>query len=109
MIQLLKTIVLLTALLSSGVFASELDEAMVLAKQGGNVHHYNLGAMYIEAKVVPESYVKAYVWMMMAQINDHESAKHMVQQLKKVMTKDQIAKAQELASKCYESSYKDCD
>ncbi|MFT4574463.1 MAG: hypothetical protein ACI85E_001670, partial [Marinomonas primoryensis] len=29
--------------------------------------------------------------------------------LKKRMTKEQIAKAQELGSKCYESDYKDCD
>jgi hypothetical protein len=29
--------------------------------------------------------------------------------LKELMTKEQIAKAQELAAKCYESDYKDCN
>ena len=29
--------------------------------------------------------------------------------LKPQMTKQQIAQAQELAAKCYESGYKDCD
>ena len=59
-------------------------------------------------KGVPENDVKAYVWWSMAKANGNEVAKENIDIYKKRMTKEQIAKAQELAAKCYESDYKDC-
>jgi hypothetical protein len=58
---------------------------------------------------VPENYIQAYVWGSMAKASGVKVAKGNLEILKKRMTKEQIAKAQELGSKCYESDYKDCD
>ena len=141
----MKYMLLLTALLSSGVFASEFDETMAAAKQGKAYAQFNLGVMYdigrgipqndaeavkwyrkaadqghvsaqnnlgykyVQGEGVPENSIKAYVWWSMAKTQGQESAKGNLDILKPQMTKQQIAQAQELAAKCYESGYKDCD
>ena len=141
----MKYMLLLTALLSSGVFASEFDETMAAAKQGKLYAQFNLGIMYqigrgipqndaeafkwyrkaaeqgyataqfniglryAQGEGVPENSIKAYVWWSMAKTQGDESAKGNLDILKPQMTKQQIAQAQELAAKCYESGYKDCD
>ena len=78
------------------------------AEQGQASAQANLGIMYASGEGVPESDIKAYVWASMAKANGHEMAKESIDILKKRMTKEQIAKAQELAAKCYASDYKDC-
>lgn len=77
--------------------------------RGGASAHYNLGNIYDNGDGVPENDIKAHVWWSMAKISGHENAKKYLKILKTEMTKDQIAKAQKLATKCYESNYKDCD
>ena len=136
---------ILTALITSGAFASEFDDTKKLAKQGdalaqsilgymyvtgegvpennktavkwfrkaaeqGNAYaQYNLGYAYDIGTGVPENDIKAHAWYSMAKTSGYESAKINLRILKTEMTKDQIAQAQELATKCYESNYKDCD
>ena len=79
------------------------------AEQGYAEAQYNLGFMYASGEGVPENDVKAYVWWSMAKANGNKSAKDNIEVLKSMMTKEQIAKAQEIGSKCYESDYKDCN
>ena len=79
------------------------------AEQGFVDAQFNLGLMYGTGEGVPENYVKAYVWVSMAKANGDEVAKVIIDVFKTEMTKEQIAKAQELAAKCYESDYKDCN
>ena len=110
----MKYILLLTALLSTGVFASENDaEAFKwyrkAAEQGYADSQNNLGLRYAQGEGVPENSIKAYVWWSMAKTQGQESAKGNLDILKPQMTKQQIAQAQELAAKCFESEYKDCD
>ena len=105
----MKYILLLTALLSSGVFASEFDETKALAEQGHAVAQSNLGFMYATGEGVPENNIRAYVWWSMAKIQGHVNAATNIDILKPKMTLQQIADGQALAPKCYESSYKDCD
>ena len=141
----MKYILLLTALLTSGVFASELDDYKNLAdedivyaqfflgvmydigdgvpendaeavkwyrkaaEQGDADAQSNLGFMYDNGRGVPGNDIKAHVWYSMAKTSGNEKAKKNLRILKTEMTKDQIAQAQELATKCYESNYKDCD
>ena len=69
----------------------------------------NLGVMYYNGDGVPENDVRAYVWLSMAKTQGYESAKKGVETVKNLMTKQQIAQAQALATQCYESDYKDCD
>jgi|TARA_B110000908_G_scaffold99157_1_gene117100 hypothetical protein len=68
-----------------------------------------VGSLYVYGWGVPENDVKAYVWASMGKANGNEIAKENIVIYKKRMTKEQIAKAQELATKCYASDYKDCD
>ena len=68
-----------------------------------------LGVMYDIGDGVPENDIKAHVWYSMAKTSGNEKAKKNLRILKTEMTKDQIAQAQELAAKCYESEYKGCD
>ena len=79
------------------------------AEQGYADAQSDLGFMYVYGDGVPESHIKAYVWWSMAKANGSEKAKGNIEILKPMMKKEQIAKAQEIGSKCYESSYKDCD
>ena len=79
------------------------------ADQGHAKAQSNLGVMYYNGDGVPENHVRAYVWLSMAKTQGYESAKKGVETVKNLMTKQQIAQAQALATKCYESDYKDCD
>ena len=105
----MKYILLFTALLTSGVFASELDDYKNLADEDIVYAQFILGVMYDIGDGVPENDIKVHVWYSMAKTSGNEKAKKNLRILKTEMTKDQIAQAQELAAKCYESEYKGCD
>ena len=79
------------------------------ADQGYAKAQFNLGVMYYNGDGVPENHVRAYVWLSMAKTQGHEKAKKGVETVKNLMTKQQIAQAQALATQCCESDYKDCD
>jgi TPR repeat protein len=79
------------------------------AEQGDAKAQNNLGSRYAQGEGVPENSIKAYVWWSMGKTQGQESAKENLDILKPQMTKQQIAQAQELAAKCFESGYKDCD
>ena len=79
------------------------------AEQNLVAAQFFLGAKYFLGEGVPENHIKAYVWSSMAKTNGDERAKETLGFLKTEMTKNQIAEAQKLAAKCYESNYKDCD
>jgi len=210
----MRCIFLLTALLSSGVFASEFDETMEKAKQGSAVSQYiiatqyqhgfgemeeddveavkwmrkaalqgaaiaeySLGLMLANGEGVPKNYlkamewlnkaarqgyvkgqfilgkiyaageitptdhkqaiywlskvakqgdtyamselawsfkfvgnrVKAYSWWSIAVAEGDTSFTKWLDEMESIMTLEQIAQAQALAAKCFESGYKDCD
>ena len=79
------------------------------AEQGNASGQSNLGFMYVTGKGVPENNIRAYVWWSMAKTQGNAGAAVNIDMLKPTMTKQQIAQAQSLAAKCYESDYKDCD
>ena len=65
--------------------------------------------MYYMGEGIPENTIKAYVWFSMAKTQGETHASTNLDLIKPRMTKQQIAQAQALAAKCYESDYKDCD
>lgn len=79
------------------------------ADQGDAMAQTNLGLMYAKGEGVPENSIRAYVWWSMAKTQGNEKAASNIDILKPQMTKQQIAEAQALAAKCYESNYQDCD
>ena len=94
------------------------------AEQGLAVSQFELGVMYAvgEGVPVPEFIIpwfseegapnnntRAYVWWSVAKTQGHAQAATNIDNLKPKMTPQQIADGQALATKCYESNYKDCD
>ena len=79
------------------------------ADQGYADAQLNLGNMYAKGEGVPENDIRAYVWWSMAKTQGNTKAAGNLDILKPKMTPQQIADGQALATKCYESGYKDCD
>ena len=79
------------------------------AEQGDAEAQYNLGVMYNNGKGVPENKIMAYFWSSLAKTQGDEDAVKYIEIVKKDMTYEQIAEAQALAARCFESNYKDCD
>jgi len=79
------------------------------AKQGDVKAQNNLSVMYENSEGVSKDLVRAYVWKSMAKTQGYEDAKENIEITKSKMTSKQIAQAQELALKCWESEFKDCD
>ena len=78
------------------------------AEQGSERGQTKLGLIYYFGGD-PTKVIRAYVWLSMAKTQGNRHAVKGLIRLKPKMTKQQIAQAQALAAKCYESDYKDCD
>ena len=106
----MRLILLLTALLAfQSAAASEFDEMKALADKGIAYAQFNLGIMYANGEGVPENSIRAYVWWSMGKTQGNAMAAGNIDKLKSDMTPQQIADGQAIATKCYESNYKDCD
>ncbi len=68
------------------------------AEQGDAKAQSNLGVMYEKGGGVPKDYVQAYAWMGIAATQGNANAQKGKGTLKKQMTREQIAKGQELAT-----------
>lgn len=71
------------------------------AEEGYGPAQNNLGAMYAEGRGVPQDYVRAYMWLDLSAAGPHESQDVAIrnrERLASIMTKDQIAKAREMAT-----------
>ena len=79
------------------------------ADQGYARAQFNLGIMYANGEGVPENSIRAYVWWSMGKTQGNAMAAGNIDKLKSDMTPQQIADGQAIATKCYESNYKDCD
>jgi len=79
------------------------------AEQGEEQAQHNLAVLYANGDGVPENNIRAHVWWSMAKTQGYLDSAKNLDLLKSKMTKQQIAQAQALAAKCYESDYKDCD
>jgi len=72
-----------------------------------------LGALYAEGKGVPRNYVRAHMWFALAAAdsagNSGDAAAQNRDRIASQMTAEQIAAANELARRCQESKFKECD
>lgn len=95
----------------TGVPKNDVEAMMWLrraAKQGYKEAQSSLSFLYWEDGG-HKNLIKAYLWASISSAKGEENAKTNLEIYKKQMTKEQIATAQELASRCWESNYKDCD
>jgi TPR repeat protein len=83
------------------------------AEQGDAEGQYNLGLMYDKGQGVPQDSIRAYMWYHLAAKalsgDDAMVAIKLRDRLASRMTAAQIGKAQEMARRCQQSKYKECD
>ena len=79
------------------------------AEQGNAAAQSLLGLMYAGGKGVAQDYVKAHMWFNITAIDGDADAIKNRDIVAKLMTPAQLAQAQQLATRCMKSSYKDCD
>jgi TPR repeat protein len=78
------------------------------AKQGYAEAQNNLGVMYGNGRGVVQNYVTAHMWGNIARANGNDIADEWLDALEQLMSKDQIARAQQRASDCLANQYKNC-
>ena len=78
------------------------------AEQGDADAQGNLGYMYYSGEGVLADYRRAYMWWNLASYNGDEEGSDNRDKIAKEMTRADISKAQQMASRCLESNYTDC-
>ena len=79
------------------------------AEQGHANAQARLSYMYYAGDGIPKNKIKAYIWASLAVSQGEEEARENRDILAKQLTRKQLARGQEMAARCYESGYKDCD
>ena len=96
--------------LVGGVYGqSDFEEKTRLAEQGDADAQVNLGLMYANGGGVSQKNVRAYVWWSVAAAQVREDAKNDRDIVSERLTPDQRARGQEIAAKCFEPDYQDCE
>ena len=78
--------------------AEAVDWYQLAADRGYAAAQSNLGLMYANGWGVPEDYVRAYAWWILAAAQEIESAIQNMNDLETRMTADDIARAEELSA-----------
>ena len=79
------------------------------AEQGDPDTQFMLGVMYAMGEGVPQNNVKAYVWWSVSAAQGDEKAKGNRDIVAAELSPQDLSKAQAIATKCFESKYKNCD
>ncbi|MDA8646051.1 sel1 repeat family protein [Porticoccaceae bacterium] len=79
------------------------------AVQGHADAQFSLGYVHSVGFGTSKNLVSALAWMSIAKARGSDDAKERLPQLKRTMTQEQISAAQELAVKCFNSDFKDCE
>ena len=79
------------------------------AEQGHAIAQSNLGVMYDSGEGVPENDVRAYIWYSVAAAQGNEIARTNRDTVADRLTPEQLARGQDMATRCFESDYQDCE
>ena len=79
------------------------------AEQGNAMAQYNLGVMYANGEGVPQDYARSYLWFSMAATQGFEGASENRDLAGALLTAEALISAQQLATRCFDSGFKDCD
>ena len=94
---------------SGGVSGQDFEETKRLAEQGNAFAQYNLGVMYDNGEGVSQNNVRAYVWWSVAAAQGYEDARTNRDIMADRLTPEQLARGQDMATRCFESDYQDCE
>jgi TPR repeat protein len=78
------------------------------AEQGYPFAQFNLGRMYINGEGVPQNNIHAKVWFSVSTAQGYEMVKTGSDIVVEQLTHAERARAQDLATKCFKSDFKDC-
>jgi len=93
----------------SGQDASDFEETKRLAEQGHASAQQNLGVKYESGRGVPQNNVRAYVWYSVAAAQGNEDARTNRDIISERLTPEQRARGQDMATRCFESDFQDCE
>ena len=79
------------------------------AEQGNALAQTNLGLMYANGEGVPQTNAIAYMWWSVAAAQGNESARGNRDIVADRLAPDQLARGQDMATRCFESDYQDCE
>ena len=80
------------------------------AAQGESLAQSNIGYLYYKGQGVPQDYVRAHMWFNLAEASGWKPIFGSTRDsLAKIMSPVQVAQAQEMATKCRASQYRQCD
>jgi hypothetical protein len=91
-----------------GDYETAFNEWVPLAEQGGAVAQNNLGVMYVNGRGVTQDYTRAHMWWDIAASLEYEDAVAYRAKVEKLMSPDDLSKAQELARECVAKNYQGC-
>ena len=70
---------------------------MKAAKQNITAAQTQIGYMYLNGKGVPENYVESYAWFSIAAAQGDDRSKKIMEELSKILTREQIIEGQKLS------------
>ena len=79
------------------------------AEQGYASAQILLGSMYFLGEGVPQNNVKAYVWSSVAAAQGLEASRTNRDIISERLTPEQLARGQDMATRCFESNFQDCE
>ena len=79
------------------------------AEQGYAAAQRSLGLMYVTGTGVPKNLVRAYVWFSVAAAQGFPDARENRDKASEILTPEQLARGQDIATRCFESDYQDCE
>ena len=79
-----------------------IDRIRKTAEQGDTEAQFHLGVMYANGGGVPQDFVKAYAWYILAAAQGNEEASELEDSLRENMTAEQVAEAEKLAAELRE-------
>ncbi|MBL8337483.1 MAG: tetratricopeptide repeat protein [Rhodoferax sp.] len=79
------------------------------AVQGHAGAQFNLGGMYFEGAGVPQDNLRAYLWFTLAAIAGAPGATRNRTSISRLLSPDDLARAQQLARECQIRKYAGCD
>ncbi len=95
--------------LAGGSYGQDFEETKLLAEQGDAKAQFNLGFMYDIGEGVPQNNVRAYAWWSVAAAQGLAIARNDRDRMAEQLTPEQLARGQDIATKCFESDYQDCE
>jgi TPR repeat protein len=89
-------------------YAESVKWYRLAAEQGDAGGQLNLGINYSLGLGVPQNVELSYVWLSIAAANGQVNAVKARDLVSRLLTYQEISEAQDIASRCLNSNYKDC-